>query len=106
MDKKEFSYREDLTKKEPLLKTKEDANEYLSIQKEDLGNYFSVWLNQAIDVHPPLFYFCLHFFLFHKSLPYKNARIDGKPPVLRVQTAEIHVIMPDIIRTDFSRNYK
>ena len=62
IDKKEFSYREDLTKKEPLLKTKEDANEYLSIQKEDLGNYFSVWLNQAIDVHPPLFYFCLHFF--------------------------------------------
>ena len=74
MDKKEFSYREDLTKKEPLLKTKEDANEYLSIQKEDLGNYFSVWLNQAIDVHPPLFYFCLHFFSifsfnhFRKSL--------------------------------------
>ena len=32
------------------------------LQKEDFGNYFSVWLNQAIDVHPPLFYFCLHFF--------------------------------------------
>ena len=61
-EKKEYPYKEELLKKEPILKTKQEATEYMSLQKEDLGNYFSVWLNQAIDVHPPLFYFLVHFF--------------------------------------------
>lgn len=52
---------ETLKKEIPIWKTKEDLLNYLTIQKSDLGNYFSVWLNQTIDVHPPLFYFLVHF---------------------------------------------
>lgn len=45
----------------PIFKTKDKALEYVSIQKYDIFNYFSVYYNQALDVHPPLFYFLVHF---------------------------------------------
>lgn len=47
-------------KQTPIWKTKEEAKEYLSIQKEDILNYKMVYYNQARDVHPPLFYFLVH----------------------------------------------
>ena len=54
-------FNETLTKEIPIWKTKEDLLEYLTIKKTDIWNYFSVWINQTIDVHPPLFYFAVHF---------------------------------------------
>ena len=56
-----FTKDEVLAKEIPTWKTKEEALEYLAIQKEDVFNYFSVYYNQAKDVHPPLFYFLVHF---------------------------------------------
>lgn len=52
---------EELKKQEiPKWKTKEEAKEYVSIQKQDIINYASVYYNQARDVHPPLFYIIVH----------------------------------------------
>lgn len=42
-------------------KTKEDAKEYVTIGNGDVFNYLSVYYNQSRDVHPPLFYFLVHF---------------------------------------------
>lgn len=50
-----------LAKEEPVFRTKEEALEYLAIDNIDIFNYFSVYYNQARDVHPPLFYFLVHF---------------------------------------------
>ena len=44
----------------PVWKTREDAKEYLTIGKDDIFNYASVYYNQSRDVHPPLFYFAVH----------------------------------------------
>lgn len=44
----------------PIWKEREEAQKYLSIQKEDILNYPMVYYNQARDVHPPLFYFLVH----------------------------------------------
>ena len=44
----------------PIWKTKQEAQEYLTIGKADILNYFSVYYNQSRDVHPPLFYFAVH----------------------------------------------
>lgn len=44
----------------PIWKTKQEAQEYLTIGKADVLNYFSVYYNQSRDVHPPLFYFVVH----------------------------------------------
>lgn len=44
----------------PIWKTKAEAKEYLTIQKEDVFNFFSVYINQSRDAHPPLFYFLVH----------------------------------------------
>jgi len=52
---------ETLKKEKPIWKEKKDIVEYLTIQKSDIFNYFSVYLNQTIDVHPPMFYFAVHF---------------------------------------------
>lgn len=46
----------------PVWKTKEEAKEYLAIQKNDVFNFLSVYINQSRDVHPPLFYFLVHIF--------------------------------------------
>lgn len=60
-DPDKFSKDEVLKKEIPIWKTKAEALEYLAIQKEDVFNYFSVYYNQAKDVHPPMFYFLVHF---------------------------------------------
>ncbi len=52
---------ETLSKEIPIFRQKEDAFTYLTIGKGDVLNYFSVYYNQARDVHPPLFYFLVHF---------------------------------------------
>lgn len=52
---------ETLSKEIPIFRQKEDALTYLTIGKGDVLNYFSVYYNQARDVHPPLFYFLVHF---------------------------------------------
>ncbi len=44
----------------PVWKTREDAKQYLTIGKDDIFNYASVYYNQSRDVHPPLFYFTVH----------------------------------------------
>ena len=55
-----FNKDEILSKEIPTWKYKEDALEYLAIQKGDIFNYFSVYQNQARDVHPPFFYYLVH----------------------------------------------
>lgn len=54
-------YREIENTKTPIWKTKEEAIDYVTIQKEDVLNYMMVYYNQSRDVHPPLFYFLVHF---------------------------------------------
>lgn len=51
---------EEEKREHPIWKTKEEAIEYVTIQKKDILNFFSVYFNQATDVHPPLFYFIVH----------------------------------------------
>ena len=60
-DNNSFIKDENLVKEVPIFKTKDDAIEYLTIGKGDIFNYFSVYYNQSRDVHPPLFYFLIHF---------------------------------------------
>lgn len=64
-----FEKDETLAKEIPIFRTKDEALEYLVIDKNDIFNYFSVYYNQAKDVHPPLFYFSVHFI---SSLFYGN----------------------------------
>lgn len=56
----QFNKDEILSKEIPTWKYKNEALEYLAIQKEDIFNYFSVYQNQARDVHPPFFYYLVH----------------------------------------------
>ena len=56
----QFNKDEILSKETPTWKYKDEALEYLAIQKEDIFNYFSVYQNQARDVHPPFFYYLVH----------------------------------------------
>ncbi len=56
----QFNKDEILAKEIPTWKYKDEALEYLAIQKEDIFNYFSVYQNQARDVHPPFFYYLVH----------------------------------------------
>ena len=59
-NKDSYKKNEVLLKETPIFRTKEEALEYLTINKEDIFNYFSVYYNQSRDVHPPLFYFIVH----------------------------------------------
>lgn len=59
-DYSEFTKNETLFKEVPIWKSDKDALEYLTINKGDVLNYKSVYVNQTFDVHPPLFYFCMH----------------------------------------------
>ncbi len=55
----------DTTLKEevPTWKEKTDALDYLTISKvEDIFSFFSIWLNQTLDVHPPMFYNLVHIY--------------------------------------------
>ena len=60
-DNDSFIKDETLSKEVPIFRTNNEALEYLTIGKYDVFNYFSVYYNQARDVHPPLFYFLVHF---------------------------------------------
>lgn len=60
-DPNQFQKNEILAQEIPTFRTKDDALDYLAIQQEDIFNYFSVYYNQSRDVHPPLFYFLVHF---------------------------------------------
>ena len=60
-DPSQFPKNDLLAQEIPTFRTKDEALEYLAIQKEDIFNYFSVYYNQSKDVHPPLFYFLVHF---------------------------------------------
>lgn len=53
----------------PIWRTNAEAKEYLVIDKEDILNYGMVYYNQDRDVHPPLFYYCVHTIsiLFYKT---------------------------------------
>lgn len=44
----------------PIWKTKEQAQDYLTVSSDEIFNYFSVIWNQSRDVHPPLFYILVH----------------------------------------------
>ena len=48
------------SEEKPIWKTKQDALEYVAIQKEDILNFFMIYYNQSRDAHPPLFYFIVH----------------------------------------------
>ena len=56
----QFNKDDILAKEIPTWRYKDSALEYLAIQKEDIFNYFSVYQNQARDVHPPFFYYLVH----------------------------------------------
>lgn len=60
-DNDSFIKDDTLSKEVPIFRTNNEALEYLTIGKYDVFNYFSVYYNQARDVHPPLFYFLVHF---------------------------------------------
>lgn len=60
MDETQKSFQEARDSQKPIWKTPKEANEYVSIQKEDIINYLMVYWNQLRDVHPPLFYFVVH----------------------------------------------
>lgn len=57
-------FQEELNKKieqeKPIWKTKEEAKEYMTVSVDEVFNYWSVYYNQARDVHPPLFYMLVH----------------------------------------------
>lgn len=44
----------------PIWKTPEEAKDYLTVSSDEIFSYWSVYYNQARDVHPPLFYMIVH----------------------------------------------
>lgn len=44
----------------PIWKTREDAKDYVTIGLKDVLRFDMVYFNQAMDVHPPLFYMLVH----------------------------------------------
>jgi len=55
-----FTKNNELVNGKPVWKSKDKALEYLAIQDYDILSFFSIYYNQAKDVHPPLFYFLVH----------------------------------------------
>ncbi|MCI9039842.1 MAG: hypothetical protein HFJ29_08330 [Clostridia bacterium] len=49
-----------IEKEVPVWKTNEQAKEYMTVSKDEILSYWSVYYNQARDVHPPLFYMLVH----------------------------------------------
>ena len=52
---------EEIKSELPVWKTPEDVKNYLFVNEGEQTNYISPYYNQARDVHPPLFYFLVHF---------------------------------------------
>ena len=46
---------------QPVWKTKEYVKEYVTLTKDNYLNLVSVYVNQAMDNHPPVFYTLVHF---------------------------------------------
>ena len=63
LHKTEFEQKYDEIKstKSSVWRNKEEAIEYVTLDKDELFNYFVVYYNTGEDVHPPLFYFVVHF---------------------------------------------
>ena len=53
-------YNKIVDEKQPIWKNNNQAKEYLTIQKDNVFNYFGVFFNQTKDIHPPLFYLVVH----------------------------------------------
>ncbi len=45
----------------PVWKTKEEVRDYITLKNENLFNFKALYINQAKDNHPPLFYTLVHF---------------------------------------------
>lgn len=45
----------------PVWKTPQEAKDYLVVSEDERLNYISPYYNQTRDVHPPLYYFLVHF---------------------------------------------
>ena len=45
----------------PVWKTRDEAKDYLIVSEDEISNYISPYYHQTRDVHPPLFYFLVHF---------------------------------------------
>ena len=45
----------------PIWKTRDEARDYLIVSEDEISNYISPYYHQTRDVHPPLFYFLVHF---------------------------------------------
>lgn len=60
-----------IEKEVPVWKTNEQAKDYMTVSTDEILSYWSVYYNQARDVHPPLFYMLVHlvssFYLNHFS---------------------------------------
>lgn len=60
-----------IEKEVPVWKTNEQAKDYMTVSSDEILSYWSVYYNQARDVHPPLFYMLVHlissFYLNHFS---------------------------------------
>lgn len=57
----ESKYEEIRETKNSVWRSKEEAKEYVTLDKDEIFNYFVVYYNTGEDVHPPLFYFAVHF---------------------------------------------
>ena len=63
LHKEEFeqTYHEIRETKQSVWRDRSEAIEYVTLDKDELFNYFIVYYNTAEDVHPFLFYFVVHF---------------------------------------------
>lgn len=59
-DEFESEYEEIRKTKSSVWRTREEAKEYVTLDKDEIFNYFVVYYNTGEDVHPPLFYFVVH----------------------------------------------
>ena len=59
-DEKESEVNKIYETQHPTWRTREEAKEYIVIDKGDIFNYGMIYYNQDRDIHPPLFYFCVH----------------------------------------------
>lgn len=59
-DEKDAFIKESDEVRRPVWKTSEEAEDYLTVNAKEIGNYAMVYYNQGRDVHPPLFYFLVH----------------------------------------------
>lgn len=54
------SVSEKISTDKPIWKTPADAEDYVTVSKDDIFSYVPIYINQGRDVHPPLFYMLVH----------------------------------------------